>query len=76
LDLILTGLAYSVECHDGLLKHAGFEGLIREKGARNHWLREADKALIRIKTSIRACVEHVFGGISLPIGVMRTKRSG
>ena len=39
----------------------GFESRIHEKGACNHPLSDAAKERNRIKSAIRACVDHVFG---------------
>jgi len=46
----------------------GFESQIRENGARNHPLSELAKALNWVKSSFRACVEHVFGCMTLSMG--------
>ena len=54
----------------------GFESLIHEKGARNHPLGEAAKELNRIKSAIRACVEHVFGGMTMSMGGKLTRKIG
>ena len=60
-DYVWADSAYSGECFESLLSLGGFESMIHEKGARNHPLSDAAKELNRIKSAIRACVEHVFG---------------
>ena len=47
---------------------AALENLIHEKRARNHPLSEAAKELNQIKSAIRACVENVFGGMTMTMG--------
>ena len=63
-DFVWADSAYSGECFEDLLRHGGFESYIHEKDARNHPLSDAAKERNRIKSAIRACVEHVFGGIT------------
>jgi hypothetical protein len=52
------------------------KSLIHEKGARSHPLRDAAKELNRVKSSISACVEHVFGGMTMSMGGKLTQRIG
>ena len=52
----------------------GFESLIHEKGARNLPLGDAAKELNRIKSAIRACVEHVFGSMTMSMGGKMTRK--
>ncbi len=67
-DYVWADSAYSGACVEDLLSLGGFESLIHEKGARNHRLSNAAKELNRVKSSIRACVEHVIGCISMSRG--------
>ena len=46
----------------------GFESLIHEKGACNNPHTEDVKDSNRIKPAIRACLEYVFGGMSMSMG--------
>jgi hypothetical protein len=68
--------AYSGECFEELLKLGKLESLIHEKGARNHPLSDAAKKLNRIKSAIRACVEHVFGCMTMSMGGKLTRKIG
>jgi hypothetical protein len=54
----------------------GFENLIHEKGTRNHPLSDAAKELNRIKLAFRACVEHVFGSMTISMGGKLTRKIG
>ena len=67
-DFILAGSVYSGECIEALLDLAGFESLIHEKGCRNNPLGDTAKGLNRVKSAIRACVEHVFGCMTMSMG--------
>ena len=75
-DYVWAVSAYSGECFDDLLSLGGFESLIHKKGARNHPLGDASKELYRVKSSIRACVEHVFGCMTMSMGGKLTRRIG
>ena len=75
-DFVWADSAYSGECFEDLLNLAGFESLIHEKGARNHPLSDAAKELNRVKSSIRACVEHVFGCMTMSMGGKLTRKIG
>ena len=75
-DYVWADSAYSGECFDGLLSLGGFESLIHEKGARNQPLSDAAKELNRLKSSIRACVEHVFGCMTMSMGGKLTRKIG
>ncbi len=68
--------AYSGECFEELLSLGKFERLIHEKGARNHPLSDEAKKLNRIKSVIRACVEHVFGFMTMSMGGNLTRMNG
>ena len=67
-DYVWADSAYSGECFEDLWSLGGFENLIHQKGARNHPLNEAAKELNRIKSAIGACVENVFGGMTMTMG--------
>ena len=75
-DFVWADSAYSGESFEQLLSLGGFESLIHEKGARNHPLSDAAKDLNRIKSAIRACVEHVFGGMTMCMGGKPTRKIG
>ena len=60
-DYVWADSVHSDECFEELLNLGKCESLIHEKGARNHPLSDEAKKLNRIKSAIRACVEHVFG---------------
>ena len=64
------------EIFEDFLSLGGFESLIHEKGARNHPLSDASKELNRVKSSIRACVEHVFGCMTMSMGGKLTRKIG
>lgn len=75
-DFVWADSAYYGESFEQLLSLGGFESLIHEKGARNHPLSDAAKDLNRIKSAIRACVEHVFGGMTMCMGGKLTRKIG
>jgi IS5 family transposase len=75
-DYVWADSAYSGECFEELLNLGGFESLIHEKGSRNHPLSDAAKELNRIKSAIRACVEHVFGSMTMSMGGKLTRKIG
>ena len=75
-DYVWADSAYSGECFEDLLNLGGFESLIHEKGARNHPLSDATKELNRVKSSIRAFVEHVFGNMTMSMGGKLTRKIG
>jgi hypothetical protein len=76
LDFVWADSAYSGECFASLLSLGGFESLINEKGARNHSLSDAAKELNHVKSVIRACVEHVFGSMTMSMGGKLTRNIG
>ena len=59
-DCVWADSAYAGECFETLLNLGGFETCIHEQGGRNHPLSSAAKQRDRIKSAIRACVEHVL----------------
>jgi len=75
-DYVWADSAHFGEYFDDLLSLGGFESLIHEKVARNHSLSDATKKLNRVKSSIRACVEHVFGCMTMSMGGERTRKIG
>jgi IS5 family transposase len=75
-DCVWADSAYSGECFEDLLSLGGFESLIHEKGARNHPLSDDAKELNRITSAIRACVEHVFGSMTMSMGGKLTRKIG
>ena len=75
-DFVWADSAYSGECFSDLLSLGGFESLIHEKGARNHPLSEEAKKMNRVKSAIRACVEHVFGCMTMSMGGKLTRKIG
>jgi hypothetical protein len=79
-DVCDAGIGWSSahlgECFEELLNLGKFESLIHEKGARNHPLSDAAKKPNRIKSAIRACVEHVFGCMTMSMGRKLTRKVG
>ena len=75
-DYVCADSAYSGECFEELLRLGKFESLIHEKGARIHPLSDASKQLNRIKSAIRACVEHIFGCMTMSMGGNLTRKIG
>lgn len=75
-DYVWADSAYSGEGFEELLNLGGFESLIHEKGARNNPLSDAAKESNRVKSSIRACVEHVFGFMTMCMGAKMTRKIG
>jgi len=75
-DYVWADSAYAGEDFERLLSLGGFESLIHEKGARNNPLSDAAKESNRIKSAIRACVEHVFGYMTMCMGGKLTRKIG
>ena len=75
-DYVWADSAYAGKCFEDLLSLGGFESCIHEKGSRNHPLSESAKERNRIKSAIRACVEHVFGCITMSMGGKMTRKIG
>ena len=75
-DFVWADSAYSGECFADLLSLGGFESLIHEKGARSHPLSDEAKKINRVKSAIRACVEHVFGCMTMSMGGKLTRKIG
>jgi IS5 family transposase len=68
--------AYSGQCFEDLLSLGGLESRIHEKGSRNHPLSEAAKERNSVRSAIRACVEHFFGGMTTSMGGKLTRKIG
>jgi transposase, IS5 family len=64
------------ECFEDLWNLGAFESCIHEKGSRNHPLSGAAKERNRIKSAIRACVEHVFGCMTMSVGGKMNRKIG
>ena len=75
-DYVWADSAYAGECFQDLLSLGGFESRINEKGSRNHPLGEAAKERNSVRSSIRACVEHVFGAMTTSMGGKLTRKIG
>lgn len=75
-NFVWADSAYSGRKFQELLKLGGFESLIHEKGTRKHPLDEAAKEFNRVKSSIRSCVEHVFGYMTMSMGGKLTRKIG
>jgi IS5 family transposase len=73
-DYVWAGSACSGDCFEELLYLGQFESLIHEKGARKHLLSDSAKKLNRIKSAIRAWVEHVFGCMTMSMGRKLTRK--
>lgn len=73
-DYAWADSAYSGETIEAQQSLDGFENLIHEKGARNHPLSDAVKDPNRIKSAIRACVEHVFSSMTMSMGGRLTRK--
>ena len=59
-DYVWADSAHAGECFEHLLKHGGYENCIHKKGSRNHPLSDTGIERNRIKSAVRACVEHVL----------------
>ena len=70
-DYVWADSAYAGKCFEDLLTLGGFETCIHEKSSRNHPLRRAAKQRNRVKSAIRACIEHVFGCMTMSTWVAR-----
>lgn len=75
-DLVWADSGYSGLKFEELLELAGFESCIHEKGTKNHPLSEEAKARNKLRSKIRARVEHVFGGMATCMGGKLTRRIG
>ena len=75
-EYVWADSAYSSECLEELRNLGKFESLIHKKVDRNHSLCDEAKKLNRIKFAIRACVEHVFGCMTMSMGGKLTRKIG
>jgi len=75
-DYVWFDSAYSGERFEKLFNLCGFESLIYEKWARNKPLSKASKEFGRAISAIRACVEHVFGHMTMTMGGKTTRMIG
>lgn len=74
-DYVWGDSAYSGVCFEALLEATGFKSCIHEKGSRNHPLSDEAQERNRVKLSVRALVEHVFGCMTTSMGKL-TKKIG
>jgi len=63
-DLVWADSGYAGVKFEELLELAGYESCIHEKGTRNHPLSEEAKERNKLRSKVRARVEHVFGGLT------------
>lgn len=75
-DIVWADSGYAGRLFEELLDAAGFESRIHEKGTRNHPLDEEAQARNKIKSKIRARVEHVFGQMQVSMCGKLTRRIG
>ena len=75
-DYVWADSAYAGECFEDLLSIGGFESRIHAKGSRNHPFSEAAKERNSVRSSIHACVEHVFGSMTTSMGGKLTRKIG
>jgi hypothetical protein len=76
IELVWADSAYSDEGFADLLSLGGFESLIHEKGARNQPFSDEARKMNRVMSVIRACVEHVFGCMTMSMGGKLTRKIG
>jgi hypothetical protein len=75
-DYVWADSAYSGQCFEDLLSIGGLESRIYEKESCNHPLGDAAKKRNSVKSSIRACVEYVFGFMTTSMGGKLTRKIG
>jgi len=75
-DYVCADSAYAAECFANLLNLGGYESCIHETSGRNHALSDNAKELHRMKSAIKACVEHVFGCMTMSMGGKMTRKIG
>ena len=75
-DYVWVNSAYSGERFMDLLRLAGFQNRIHEKGSRNHPLRPAATERNSIRSQIRARVEHLFVYFATSMGGKFTRIIG
>jgi IS5 family transposase len=75
-DFVWADSGYAgARCAD-LLEMAGFQSRIHEKGSRCHPLSEEAKDRNKVRSGVRARVEHVFGAITTSMHGKLTRRIG
>ena len=75
-DCVWAYSAYSAECFEHLFSLGGFESLIHKKGGCNNLLTKVSKKLNSVNSAIRACVEHVFGCMTMSMVGRMNRRIG
>jgi IS5 family transposase len=75
-DYIWADSAYSDKSFEENLSLGKFKNLIHKKGACNHPHSDEAKKPNRIKSAIRACLEHVFGCRTMCMGGKLTRKIG
>jgi len=75
-DFVWADSGYAGSRFDDLLEAAGFESRIHEKGSRCHPLSEEALERNKVRSSVRARVEHVFGVITTCMRGKLTRRIG
>ncbi|MCP9848789.1 transposase [Cyanobium sp. Morenito 9A2] len=75
-DLVWADSGYAGAGHEDLLEMAGFESRIHEKGSRCLPLGEEAKDRNKVRSSVRARVEHVFAAITTGMLSKMTRRIG
>jgi transposase, IS5 family len=67
-DQFWADSAYRSAAIEAVLELIGFESQVNERGSRNHPLTELQQQMNRVKSQIRAKMEHVFGGWVMQMG--------
>ncbi len=75
-DFVWADSGYAGAQFEDLLGMAGFESRIHEKGSRCHPLSEEALERNKVRSSVRARVEHVFGAITTCMRGKLTRRIG
>ena len=75
-DFVWADSGYAGTRYEDLLELAGFESRIHGKDSRCHPLSEEAKERNKIRSSMRAMVEHVFGAITTGMRGKLTRRIG
>jgi IS5 family transposase len=75
-DFVWADSGYAGARYEDLLEAAGFESRIHEKGSRCHTLSEEAKERNKVRSTVRARVEHVFGAITTGMRGKLARRIG
>lgn len=75
-DFVWADSGYAGARYEDLLEMAGFESRIHEKGSRSHPLSKEAKDRNKVRSAVRARVEHVFGAITTSMRGKLTRRIG